>query len=53
MKVKDVIRMLLDSNLEDTVEIYDPDMESFETVTGMVYGGKSGIVQLTSDTMQE
>ena len=51
MKVKDLIELLKKAPPEADVLAYDPNSESMEEVTGMIYGGSDFIVELQTDEL--
>lgn len=49
MKVRELIEMLQKANPEDEVKAWDAESEQMESVSGMIYAGQDGIVELCTD----
>jgi hypothetical protein len=49
MKVSHLIKLLQNCHQDDEVVAWDADSESWEYVTGLVYGGEDGLVEIYTD----
>ena len=49
MKVKELIELLGKADPEHCVKAFDGDSGQLEEVSGMVYAGRDGIVELCTD----
>jgi hypothetical protein len=52
MKVKELIEHLSDCKPDEIVMAFDGNTGKIEPITGMLYGGTDGIVELCTDDMQ-
>ena len=49
MTVQALIELLQEADPKDEVKAFDPDSGQIESVSGMLYGGTDGVVELCTD----